>query len=125
MEKNYLGLRDLDAYKTGFDLSNHIWDLVMQWENFAKHTVGKQIVNSSDSISANIAEGFGRYHKNDKTRFYRISRGSVLEVFDWIDKAKYRNLISQEEYNHISQELEKLPKQLNYLIKYTNDKLKY
>ncbi len=40
------------------------------------------------------------------------------------EKSKVRKLISEKEYNHIFKELDKLPKELNQLIKYTNLKLK-
>jgi len=61
MEKKYLKLNDIDAYKIAFNLSNYIWDLVVKWDRLGLDTVGKQFVRSVDSISANIAEGFGRY----------------------------------------------------------------
>ena len=75
-EKKYLMLNDIEAYKIAFKLSNHVWDVVIKWDNFAKQTIGNQFVRAVDSISANIAEGFGRYNKKDKIRFYRISFGS-------------------------------------------------
>ena len=68
MEKKFLKFDSIDAYNTAFDLSNYIWDIVIRWDNFAKFTVGKQLVESADSISANVAEGFGRYHKKDKIK---------------------------------------------------------
>ena len=49
-----------------FDLSNYVWDVVLKWDYFSRDTVGKQYVKAIDSISANIAEGFGRYHKKEK-----------------------------------------------------------
>ena len=76
MEKKYLQLNDLDSYKIAFNLSNYIWDIVLKWDYFAKDTIGKQFARSVDSISANIAEGFGRYTKKDKINFYRYSYGS-------------------------------------------------
>ncbi|RLD42476.1 MAG: four helix bundle protein [Bacteroidetes bacterium] len=125
MEKTYLKFDAIDAYRTAFNLSNYVWDLVIKWDNFAKFTVGKQLVESTDSISANIAEGFGRYHKKDKIKFYRYSNGSLLESFDWIKKSKYRGLVTPEEFEIILQAHEKLPLELNQLIKYTNIKLKF
>ncbi len=125
MEKTYLKFDAIDAYRTAFDLSNYVWDLVIKWDNFAKFTVGKQLVESTDSISANIAEGFGRYHKKDKIKFYRYSNGSLLESIDWIKKSKYRGLVTPEEFEIILQAHEKLPLELNQLIKYTNIKLKF
>jgi len=71
MSTNYLTLDSLDAYRVTLDNSNNIWDQVVEWSWFAQKTVGSQIVTSADSISANIAEGFGRYHKKDKIKFYR------------------------------------------------------
>jgi four helix bundle protein len=70
MTQKYLKLQDITAYKIAFDLSNVIWEKVVVWNYFSKDTVGKQLVRAVDSISANIAEGFGRYFKKDN--FYPI-----------------------------------------------------
>ena len=94
MEKKFLKLNDLDTYKIFFHLSNYIWSIVINWDYFAKDTIGKQFTRSIDSISANIAEGFGRYSKKDKIKFYRYSFGSLKESLDWNEKAKTRKLIT-------------------------------
>lgn len=104
-------------------MSNDVWELVLKGEYFAKKAIGAQFVDAADSISANIAGGFGRYHKKDKIKFYRYSVGSLKECFDWNEKAKLRKLLSEDEYKHIFSELEKLPKSINTLIKFTNEKL--
>lgn len=124
-EKKFLLLNDIDAYKISLNLSNYVWDIVVEWEWFAKKTIGSQFVNAVDSISANIAEGFGRYGKKDKIKFYRYSQGSIKECYDWNEKAKYRKLISQETYLYILTELKKIEPALGWLIKYTNEKFKY
>jgi four helix bundle protein len=123
-EKKYLKLNDIEAYRIAFELSNFVWQIVLKWKTFDKNTIGSQFVRAIDSVSANIAEGFGRYTKKDKIRFFRISQASMYESLDWNQKAKCRNLISEKEYNHVFSELQKLPKALNSLIKYTNEKLK-
>lgn len=122
-QKKYLQLNDIQAYKIAFKLSNYVWEIVNKWDYFTKKTIGSQFVDAIDSISANIAEGFGRFGKKDKIRFYRISKGSAFESLDWNEKSKVRSLISFEEYNHIFQELQKLPKEINHLIKFTIEKL--
>lgn len=121
--KKYLQLSDLDAYKIAFHLSNYVWDVVLKWDFFARDTVGKQYVRAVDSISANTAEGFGRYSKKDKVKFYRYSFGSLKESQDWTEKARRRGLLSDEQYHHIMGELEKLPRDLYGLINFTNDRL--
>ncbi|NQU78097.1 four helix bundle protein [Candidatus Falkowbacteria bacterium] len=123
MDDKFLKLNDIGAYKIAFNLSNYVWNVVVKWDFFAKDTVGKQWVRAVDSNSSNIAEGFGRYSKKDKIKFYRYSFGSVKESMDWAQKAKTRNLINEEQYQYIMGELNKLPREINGLIKFTNEKL--
>lgn len=124
-EKKYLKLNDIECYKTAFHLSNYVWDIIyLKWDVFAKRTIGEQFMDAVDSISANIAEGFGRHFKKDKINFYRFARGSLKECLDWNEKAKARKLLSEEQYQFIFSKLDKLPLQINSLIKYTNSKLK-
>lgn len=99
--KKYLKLSSLDAYLWSFHLSNYVWDEVIKCEWFAKKTVGVQLVTAVDSISANVAEGFGRYHKKDKIKFYRYSQGSLKECYDWNEKSRKKNLIAEKEYNQL------------------------
>ena len=124
LERKFLKLNDIECYRISFHLSNYVWNVVLKWDQFSKKTIGTQFVNAADSISANIAEGFGRHFKKDKIKFYRYSQGSFKECFDWNEKAKVRELVSKEEYDYIFEELDKIPKSINYLIKYTNEKLK-
>ena len=121
--KKYLQLNDIDAYTKAFRLSNTLWEWVTSWDNFAKDTLGKQMVRALDSVSANIAEGFGRYHKKDKIKFYRYAKGSLYECLDWCEKAKIRKLFDDEQYQKMHTKLKELPRDINGLIKFTNEKL--
>ncbi len=121
---NYLKLSNIDCYRRALALANYVWDIVAAWDWFAKKTVGVQFVTAIDSISANIAEGFGRYGKKDKCKFYYYSFGSVKESLDWNEKSKHRKLLTGEQYNHILNELKQLPLELHQLIKFTNLRLK-
>jgi four helix bundle protein len=122
-QKKYLRLNDIDSYRTAFHLSNYLWKIIITWPIFARDTIGKQFIRSVDSISANIAEGFGRFGKKEKIQFYRYAKGSLVESLDWNEKSQIRQLLSSEQYNYIFNELQKLPNSINTLIKYTNDKL--
>lgn len=102
-ERKYLQLNDISSYKKSLILS--------------------QFVRAVDSISANIAEGFGRYGKKDKIKFYYYSFGSVKECLDWNEKAKLRGLLTEDQYLYIFNELQSLPKEIHQLIKFTNEKL--
>lgn len=122
-QTKYLQLNNISSYKSSFLLSNHVWKIVIEWDFFAKDTVGKQMVRSFDSISANIAEGFGRYGKKDKIKFNRYAAGSVKESLDWNEKCLARDLISKVQHDYLLQQLNELSKDINSLIKYTNNKL--
>ena len=122
-QKRYLQLKDIEAYRVAFHLSNYVWNIVVKWDFLARNSIGLQFVKSVDSVSANIAEGFGRFYKKDKINFYRYSKGSVLESLDWNQKAKVRNLVLEKEYEYIFKELSKLPKCINSLITFTDEKL--
>ncbi len=121
--KKYLKLNDMSAYKMALGLSNYVWNIVINWDHFAKDTVGKQFVRAVDSISANIAEGFGRYNKKDKINFYRYSYGSIKESCDWNEKSRIRKLLKQQEYDYIIERLTELPREINNLIKFTKERL--
>src|SRR5580765_2771205 len=95
--RKFLKLKNIESYRLSLHLSNYVWDIVIKWNSFSQRTVGEQFVRTVDSISANIAEGFGRYGKKDKVKFYRYSQGSLNESLDWNQKSKVRNLVSKEE----------------------------
>jgi four helix bundle protein len=50
---------DLDVYNLAEELSDLIWCEFDKWDKKNQNTIGYQIIRSSDSISANLAEGFG------------------------------------------------------------------
>ncbi|PIU36696.1 four helix bundle protein [Candidatus Roizmanbacteria bacterium CG_4_8_14_3_um_filter_34_9] len=118
-------LKELTAYSVAVELSAFVWKIVNAWDWFNKKTLGSQWVEATDSISANIAERFGRFHKKDKVKFYYNARATVYESINWKDKASERKLISEKENNFISDHLDKLPKEINNLISLTMKNLKY
>ena len=120
---NYQRFTDIEAYTIAYSLSNEVWKIVIQWNYLAQKTIGAQFIDATDSISANIAEGFGRYFKKNKIKFYYYARGSSPECIDWLEKSRNRKLINLEQYECIKIELEKLPGLINSLIKYTEFKL--
>jgi four helix bundle protein len=60
---------DLRVPKAAEELADDLWQLVIGWDSFAKDVLGKQLARAADSIGANIAEAFGRYHYGEKLQF--------------------------------------------------------
>ena len=64
-------LRMLQAVEV---IADELWKEIMTWGNFPRDIVGKQMARSADSIGANIAESYGRYHYGEKLQFlYLVS----------------------------------------------------
>lgn len=81
-------LEDLDVYNLSEVISDKIWDLVMEWDYFAKDTIGKQICRAADSISANIAEGYGWYHFRENKNFCYYSRAQFWKLNHFSENQK-------------------------------------
>jgi four helix bundle protein len=63
-----------------------------------------QIIRSSRSITANIAEGFGRHHPQENLQFCRQSRGSLMETLDHLNTALDEELLGEETYESIREQ---------------------
>ena len=111
-------LEDLEVYQLSEVFADEIWFTVIAWEYFVKGTLGKQSARPADSIGANIAEGFGRYHYKENKNFCYFSRGSVIEAKSWLKKARTRSLISEEQFLNFINQLETIHLKLNIYIKY-------
>lgn len=110
-------LRDLEVYKLSEEISDVIWNIVLEWDYFAKDTIGKQLVKASDSIAANIAEGYGRYHFKENKNFCYFARGSLEETKTWLRKSIRLGLIDKSKNQELFDIIKKLPKLLNSYIK--------
>jgi four helix bundle protein len=111
------GFEHLQVYRLSEELADKAWSMALHWPQFAKDTVGKQLVRSADSIGANIAEGSGRGTYQDNRRFVRIARGSLEETRHWLRRAYQRQLLSEEEVNTLRPLITQLGPKLNAYLK--------
>lgn len=120
---SFNNLDDLEVYKRAFALSDLVWSEVSNWKDFfLKDTLGKQLVRAADSIDANIAEGYGRFHYKENKNFCYYSRGSLLETKGFIKKCKNRGLIETDKADLILNEIDQIHKMLNAYITYIGKK---
>ena len=87
-------------------------------EILLKDTIGKQIVRAADSISANIAEGYGRYYYRESKQFYFYSRGSIQETKAWLGKCRRRKVVKEDKCDELLQQAEMILIKLNAYIKF-------
>ncbi len=93
------GLSDLEIYQLAIKLSELTWIVYIRLPKNLKFSIGNQTVNSIDSVGANIAEGFGRFHYRDSVKFYYNARGSLFESKHWFYLLMKRDLLIDNEYN--------------------------
>jgi len=94
-------------------ISNEIWFIVKKWDEFAKDTMGKQIVRSAESVGPNLAEGYGRYSYQENQRFVKIARCSLNETRHWLRLDGARNLLTQEQSDRLHPLLNELSPKFN------------
>lgn len=109
--------QNLRVYQLSEQLADEIWDIVVCWENFAKDTIGKQLMRSADSIGANIAEGEGRGSYQDNRRFIKIARGSFQETQHWLRRAFKRGLLTEGQINELKPLTDHLAPTLNAYLR--------
>lgn len=108
---------NLAVYQLSEQIADAVWGIVMQWDNLARDTLGKQLIRSADSIGANIAEGEGRGSFKENQRFVRIARGSLNETKHWLRRAYSRKLLEQEQVAVLKPLLDELAPRLNAYLK--------
>ena len=117
MENKIQNFYDLEAWKIGHNLVLDIYKMTSSFPQEEKFGLVSQLRRASSSITANIAEGFGRYHFNDKKKFYYQARGSALEVHNFLILSKDLNFVSSEACNMLSEKVVKTKVLVNGLIK--------
>lgn len=109
-------LEDLEIYMIAEKLADKWWEIVSRWNFFAQDTIGKQLVRAIDSIGANIAESYGRYHFAEKINLLYYARGSLYEAKFFVRRAFERKLITEAEFTEMMNDLQMLAPKLNAYI---------
>lgn len=115
-------LNKLDVYNISRDISKVIWGIYEGMPRENKILIGQQLVRSVDSIGANIAEGYGRFHYLDSAKFYYNARGSLFESKHWIDLLFERNMLEKELHEELSKNFDVLGRKLNSFINFVKEK---
>lgn len=77
----YKDFTEFPVWKKAFELLLLGYEVTKKFPSEEKFGLVSDMRRAANSIVHNIAEGFGRYEPRDKSRFYKISRGSSYELF--------------------------------------------
>ena len=103
-------------------MRNNIWELCKGFPSEEKYRLSDQMMRASRSSTANIAEGYGRYHYQENIQFCRQARGSLYELIDHIDVALECEYIDGDIANSLVEEIKISTRILNGYIKYLKNR---
>ena len=95
-----------------------IAQLVKRFPTDEKYKLTDQMIRAARSVTANIAEGYGRFHYQENIQFCRISRGSLTELQDHLTVAVDEGYIDESEEKLFDIRIEECIRILNGYINY-------
>ena len=120
--KDYNSFEELEVWKFSRDFRKKISILTKKFPQHEQFELTKQIKRSSRSVTANIAEGHGRYGFKDNTRFIRISAGSLKETLDHLYVAFDEGYIDKQDFETLKLQYASCQRLINGYINYLKSK---
>jgi len=115
----------LDAWKNCKSVKLFCYDKILPlFPQEEKYNLNIQIRKAAVSATANIAEGYGRFHYKEGIQFYRISRGSLYELKDHLLSCYDFKYISKELYEEGTGLIERAKRTLNGYINFVKQQIK-
>ncbi len=112
------GFEDLEFYKMALEVMAGVHKVVKTFPPEEKFDLTSQIRRSSKSVTANIAEGYGRYHYLDSLHKYSIARGELNETLAHIINAKILGYIDQAAFESLYKLIRETEQTLNGYMAY-------
>lgn len=109
---------ELDCWKKAAALRTRLAILVKTFPADEKFRLIDQILRASRSVTANLAEGFGRFHYQEYIQYCRQSRGSLYEIIDHLIVALDEKYITKDEIDELRKEIHQCLAVLNGFINY-------
>ncbi len=111
---------DLEVWQKARTVRNQIYQVCRDLPVDEKYNLNLQMKKAAVSLTANIAEGYGRFHYQENIQFLRTSRGSAYELLDHILTCVDQKYISIELANEINDQLMNCIRLIDGLIRYLN-----
>ncbi len=113
-----LHLANFELYNLAREYSRLAWSVFKGLNRDVQWKTGWQFLESADSVQANIAEAYGRFHYKDKRNFEYHARGSLLESMSWAQILNEREFVNQEVFQDFINLGKKISVKLNNHLSY-------
>jgi four helix bundle protein len=108
----------MDVWKVCRDLRVKLANLATTFPREEKFRLADQLIRSSRSVTANLAEGYGRFHYAENAQFARQARGSLYEILDHLTVCKDEKIIDDETFDRIRADILRATTIVNGFIRY-------
>jgi four helix bundle protein len=114
---------ELEVWKKVRSLKNKIKEILQNFPSEEKYRLTDQIIRSSRSINANIAEGHGRFTFPDQIHFCIQARGSLSETYNHLIDAYDEKLITGDLLKELKENINECERLLNGYITWLRKQL--
>ncbi len=115
--QTYRRFSQMPVWKEAMDVSVAIFNFSQSLPRVEDYALTSQVRRSSNSVPANIAEAFGRYHHGNKLNFYYNARGSLCETKSHLHYASEVGYLSTPLRQQLDAQLDDVWRQMNQIIK--------
>lgn len=112
--------KDLRVWREAKDLVLEIYRITEQFPKVETYGLADQLRRATNSVCANIAEGFNRYHAKDKIKFYYNARGSISESQSHLIIASELGYLEEVFTYKLIEDFNRVRKMLNAMINSVN-----
>lgn len=112
----YGSFKEMPVWQEAIEIAKSVFTLTDKLPRQEDYGLTSQMRRSALSISANIAEAFGRKHTADKINFYYVARGSIFETQSHLEYGYRVKYFNEDSYAIINQKLITIVKNLNKII---------
>ena len=114
--------RDLEIWKLARELRKEVYSLCKNFPNEEKYRLSDQLIRASRSVTANIAEGYGRFHYKETIQFCRQARGSLYECLDHLTVCLDCGYINEEQFKYFETNIFCILAKINAYINYLKER---
>lgn len=118
----YTDFQQLPVWQIAMDLAVEIFKITENLPRKEDYGLTSQIRRAALSVSSNIAEGFGRSHSLDKSKFYYYARGSAQETKNQLIYGSKVGYFNENDIRDLENAINTITESLNKLIKAINNK---
>lgn len=111
--------KDLEVWRAARELRTELYKVAKTLPDFEKFALASQLRRASTSVTANIAEGFGRFSYQENAQFCRQSRGSLFELRDHLTTCVDQNYLSLTEGERLDLMAQRVAQILNGYLRST------